>query len=119
MSSITITASSVRPVASTTRLRLTSRGRAVLLALAAVPLAIGLALAALSGGAAYAGGEVSTASFETVTVMPGDTLWSIAQEVAPGVDPREVVHEIETLNVLNGGVLMVGDELAIPAAYAG
>ncbi|GAB3600768.1 LysM peptidoglycan-binding domain-containing protein [Microbacterium tumbae] len=119
MSSITVTASPIRPAVPATRLRLTARGRGVLLALAALPLAVGLAFAALSGGSAYAGGEEVTASFETVTVMPGDTLWSIAEEIAPGADPREVVHAIETLNVLDSGVLMIGEELAIPAAYAG
>ncbi|WP_243232606.1 LysM peptidoglycan-binding domain-containing protein [Microbacterium sp. CIAB417] len=119
MSSITVTAPSIRRPAAATRLRLTARGRRVLLALAALPLAIGLAFAALSGGSAYAGGDEVTASFETVTVMPGDTLWSIAEDVAPGVDPREVVDALRQLNLLDGGVLMVGEELAIPAAYAG
>ncbi|MGW8481525.1 LysM peptidoglycan-binding domain-containing protein [Microbacterium sp. NPDC055903] len=118
MSSITVAATSIRPVAPATRLRLTTRGRAVLLALAAIPLVVGLAIAALSGGSAYAGGETVTTSFETVTVLPGDTLWSIAQEVAPGTDPREVVHALESLNALDGGVLMVGEELAIPTVYA-
>ncbi|WP_460797662.1 LysM peptidoglycan-binding domain-containing protein [Microbacterium sp. GXF0217] len=119
MSSISVTAPSIRPSAAVTRLRLTARGRRVLLALAALPLAVGLAFAVLSGGSAYAGGEEVTASFETVTVMPGDTLWSIAEEIAPGVDPREVVDGLQKLNLLEGGTLMIGDELAIPAAYAG
>jgi LysM repeat protein len=52
-------------------------------------------------------------------VMPGDTLWSIAEEIAPGTDPRDVVDALQSLNLLDGGVLMVGEELAIPAAYAG
>ncbi len=42
MSTISITAPAVRPVRTATRLRLTARGRRVLLALAAVPLAIGI-----------------------------------------------------------------------------
>jgi len=119
MSSITVNAASVRPAITATRLRLTARGRRVLLALAALPLAVGLAFAALSGGSAYAGGEQVAASFETITVMPGDTLWSIAEEIAPGADPRDVVDALQSLNLLDGGVLMVGEELAIPAAYAG
>lgn len=119
MSSVTVTASSLRPAAPATRLRLTARGRRVLLALAALPLAVGLALAALSGGSAFAGGDESAVSFETITVMPGDTLWSIAEDIAPDADPRDVVHALQTLNLLDGGVLLAGDELAIPAAYAG
>ena len=118
MSSITVTASSIRPSAAATRLRLTTRGRRVLLVLAALPLAIGLAFAALGSGSAYAGGEEVSASFETVTVMPGDTLWSIAEDVAPGTDPREVIEALQQLNLLGGGMLMVGEELAIPTQYA-
>lgn len=119
MSSITF-GTAVVPSAPATRLRLTVRGRRVLLALAALPLAIGIGFAALSGGSAVASGEAgaSAASFETVTVMPGDTLWSIAGEVAPDADPREVIGEISRLNLLRGEALQVGQEIAIPSQYA-
>lgn len=125
MSTISITPQSVRSVraafpARTTRLRMTVRGRRVLVALAAIPLAAGIGFAALSGGSAIASGEtVTTANFETVTVLPGDTLWAIAQSVAPNVDPREAIHEIQKLNALTGGSLQAGQQLAIPAEYAG
>ncbi|MFJ4255191.1 LysM peptidoglycan-binding domain-containing protein [Microbacterium sp. NPDC090003] len=119
MSSITFSTVAVRPVHPSTRLRLTARGRRVLLALAALPLAFGIAFAALSGGSALATGEgAGTVTFETVTVMPGDTLWSIAAEVSPESDPREVIGEITRLNMLQGGVLQIGQELSIPAEYA-
>lgn len=119
MSTITFSSAAVLPARPATRLRLTARGRRVVLALAAVPLAAGIAVAALSGGSAMASNEsVATASFETVTVMPGDTLWSIAESVAPGADPREVIGDIARLNALQGGALQIGQEIAIPAAYA-
>ncbi|GEK84880.1 LysM peptidoglycan-binding domain-containing protein [Microbacterium aerolatum] len=118
MSTISI-APVVRPVRPATRLRLTSRGRRVLVALAALPLAGGIAFAAISGGDAMASGdEVATASFETVTVLPGDTLWSIAESLAPTADPRAVIGDIERLNALGTGSLQVGQQLAIPAEYA-
>jgi len=102
------------------RLRMTVRGRRVLVVLAAIPLAAGIGFAALSGGSANASGEtVATASFETVTVLPGDTLWAIAQTVAPNVDPRDAMHEIQKLNALAGSSLQAGQQLAIPAEYAG
>lgn len=121
MSSISFSTAVVIPArpAARSRLRLTARGRGVLLALSAVPLAVGIAFAAISGGSAIASGEdVAVATFETVTVMPGDTLWSIASTVAPTADPRDVIGEISRLNMLRGGELQIGQELAIPAQYA-
>ncbi|MFS0895567.1 LysM peptidoglycan-binding domain-containing protein [Microbacterium sp. 179-I 3D3 NHS] len=121
MSSISLSTAAVIPArpAARSRLRLTARGRAVLLAFAAVPLAVGIGLAALSGGSALASGEqAAVVSFETVTVLPGDTLWSIASAVAPSADPRDVIGEISRLNMLRGGELRIGQELAIPAEYA-
>lgn len=101
-----------------TRLRLTSRGRRLLASVVALPLAAAIGFAAMSGGSALASGESAPAgSFETVVVMPGDTLWSIAAEVAPAADPRDVIDAIVRLNVLEGGVLVAGEELAIPAEY--
>jgi nucleoid-associated protein YgaU len=120
MSTITFSTAAVRPVRPTTRLRLTVRGRRVLLALAALPLAGGLAFAAISGGSAIASGDettATTASFTTVTVMPGDTLWSIASEVAPAADPREVIGEISRLNALPSGEIQIGQQISIPAQY--
>ena len=122
MSTISISAPEVLPTrtasAAEARLRLTTRGRRLLVALAALPLAAGIGFAALSGGSALASGEtVATADFDTVTVMPGDTLWAIAEEVAPAEDPRTVIHEIEKLNALSSGSLQVGQQLAIPGQY--
>ena len=123
MSSISFSNAVVIPArpATQSRLRLTARGRGVLLALASVPLAFGIAFAAISGGSALASGgdeAAATAVFETVTVLPGDTLWSIANTVAPTADPRDVIGEISRLNMLRGGELQIGQELAIPAQYA-
>ncbi|HWS50423.1 MAG TPA: LysM peptidoglycan-binding domain-containing protein [Microbacterium sp.] len=123
MSTITFSTAAVVPAGSSTRLRLTVRGRRVLAALVSLPLAAGITFAAISGGSAIAaGGDApgsETASFETVTVMPGDTLWSIAVDVAPEADPREVIGEISRLNLLQDGVVQAGQELAIPAAFTG
>ncbi|MDN3443774.1 LysM peptidoglycan-binding domain-containing protein [Microbacterium sp. APC 3901] len=119
MSTITFSSAAVLPARPATRLRLTVRGRRLVLAVAAVPLAVGIAFAALSGGSAMASGEqTTTASFATVTVMPGDTLWSIAESIAPGADPRDVIGDITRLNLLRGGSLQIGQELAIPAQYS-
>ena len=104
-----------------TRLRLSVRGRRVLAALAAAPVVAGLSIAALCGAGAANGSSdpgLSAASFETVTVAPGDSLWSIAVSLAPGEDPRDVIDDIAALNRLPDGVLRAGAELAIPVQYS-
>lgn len=103
-----------------TRLRLTARGRRVVAALASTPVVIALSVVILSSGGALASNEngAPAGAFAHVTVMPGDTLWSIAQEVAPGVDPRDVVDEIVRLNALSSGAVEAGESIAIPQQYA-
>lgn len=116
MSTITITP--VRP-AVTTRLRLTVRGRRVLAAVASVPAVVALAISIVSGGGALASGEqgAPSGSFETVTVLPGDSLWSIAEAVAPSHDPRDVIDDIMSLNALPSAAVDAGQSLAVPAEY--
>lgn len=106
--------------AQTTRLRLTVRGRRVLAVLASVPAVLALSIAILSGGGALASGEGSApaGTFEQVTVMPGDTLWSIAEGIAPGADPRDVIDAIVRLNALSSGSLVAGQSLALPLEYS-
>lgn len=103
-----------------TRLRLTTRGRRVLAVLASIPAVVALSIAIVSGGGALAAGEQSApaGTFETVTVMPGDTLWSVAERVAPAADPRDVVDAIMRLNALSTARLDAGQQVAIPLEYA-
>lgn len=107
------------PTAPRTRLRLTVRGRRVLAALVAVPAVTGLAAAIIGGGSALASREdgADVGSFETVTVLSGESLWGIAQQVAPGHDPRDVVDAIAHLNRIDAGQVVAGQELAIPSEF--
>lgn len=103
---------------SPTRLRLTRRGRRVLAGLCALPLAGALSLAAISGGDALASRvATSEASFASVTVLPGDSLWSLAQRVAPSVDPRDAIDAIARLNALDSSTVRAGQVLSIPSEY--
>jgi len=97
-------------------LRLTARGRAVLLALLSVPLVLGIASLSLGGGTATASGEAGVA-LEYVLVQPGQTLWGLAVELAPASDPREVIDDLIRFNQLGSADLAAGQQLAIPPKY--
>lgn len=47
-------------------------------------------------------------------VRPGDTLWSIAERLRPGEDPRPLVDAIERANGVSAGGLVPGQSLRIP-----
>ncbi|PRY48747.1 LysM domain-containing protein [Geodermatophilus tzadiensis] len=95
------------------RLRLTRRGRRLVLA-----LALGGALVLGSVVAPWVtGGEAGLrlAGESSVVVRPGDTVWSIAGEVAGGEqDVRVVVDAIEELNDLEGAGVVPGQVLRLP-----
>ncbi|MCW4458251.1 hypothetical protein [Microbacterium sp. MPKO10] len=103
--------------AATPRLRLTSRGRAVLTGLAALPLVVGIAFGAVQAGSAAASDDSSTETFEYVTVSSGESLWALAERIAPDHDPREVVAEIVDLNQLGTSSVGAGERIAIPSQY--
>lgn len=109
-----------RPTAPRTRLRLTTRGRRALAFVVALPVSVAMVIAVISGGSALAGreGGAPEGTFSAVVVAPGDSLWSIAERVAPGADPRDVVDAIVRLNALDGAGLQAGQSLAIPTDYA-
>ena len=87
-------------LASQPRLRLTTRGRAVLMSLAATPLVVVALVVSLSGGGASASLSASSADFHYVTVESGETLWQVAEQLAPSADPRDVIAELVRLNQL-------------------
>jgi hypothetical protein len=77
-----------------------------------------LASSALAGGAGggvpspATGGSAAPAAPVVHVLQPGDTLWSIAGEVAPGADVRLMVDRLVELN--GGAPLEVGDRLVLP-----
>jgi hypothetical protein len=93
------------------RLRLTRRGRVVLVVLPAV-LAATSALVSLTAPFAEA---QPTRPPTTTVVRTGDTLWSIAERIAPQADPRDVVADLERSNHLPGAGLQAGTRLTLPA----
>lgn len=101
------------------RLRLTRRGRIVLIGLPIVLLAaLLLSLAGLLNSPAKAADTASGLAVTptvSVTVQPGESLWAIAGAVDPSRDPRDVIADIVQLNDLAGGRVMPGQQLFVPS----
>jgi LysM repeat protein len=100
------------------RLRITRRGRVALGALLAAPIAVALAVSALSIPPPEAGSTVSTANFDHNTVAAGESLWELAAWIAPDADPRQVVSDLVALNQLPSTAVQPGQRLAIPSQYS-
>lgn len=100
------------------RLRLTRRGRIVLIGLPLVLLAaVILSLTGLLNSPAKAADTASGLTVTptvSVTVQPGESLWAIAGKVDPDRDPRDVIVDIVQLNDLQAGKVMPGQQLFVP-----
>ena len=83
-------------------------------------LALGVVVVTGQAGAALGSSTLaaperrpSLTSARTVVVRPGDTLWAIAQRIAPNDDPRPIV---DALTAANGSApLTPGEILQLPA----
>ena len=111
----------VRPgSAPPTGLRLTRRGRLVVsvFALALILGLITILWATLAGGAQASSGRTHAGSvyqgMRRVTVLPGQTLWAIAQQAEPSADPRTVIPEIMQINAISSTNLQPGQQLWVP-----
>ncbi len=119
MSSISPTADFgfVRPARSgAARLRLTRRGRGVLLSLVCTPLVVVALVVGINAGGATA--SSSATPLTSVTVSSGESLWQLAHRIAPNSDPRDVVSDIMSVNQLATSDLFPGERLEIPAQYS-
>jgi hypothetical protein len=97
-------------------LRMTKRGRTVLLTLIASPLVVAALVFGLNAGEATA--TNSSTPLSRVTVVGGETLWSLARQLAPNADPRDVVADIMSVNRMSSADIQPGEQLAIPAQYS-
>jgi Tfp pilus assembly protein FimV len=96
------------------RVRLTRRGRLLLTLVGAVLLLVAISIGRTGSQAATATENGPTLS--QTTVQPGDTLWTVAQRIAPHNDPREVVDQIRRINHLHTSSLRAGEQLLLPSA---
>jgi hypothetical protein len=96
-------------------IRLTRRGRIVVRIAAAV-----LVLLAVASGVlllertAEAGSQSHPVPVSYRIVLPGETLWQIAGEIAPRADRRDTVAEIMELNALDSAAVGAGQRIAVP-----
>jgi len=96
------------------RPRLTRRGRMAVTGVSALligALSVGLATAAQAtrSGPASPGRYLSK-----VTVLPGQSLWSLAEANDPDADTRQVVQQIKQLNSMTGDQVQAGAVLWVP-----
>jgi nucleoid-associated protein YgaU len=96
-------------------LRLTRRGRIVLMFASSMFLLI--AVIASGRFSADAGTSLADQGRATgvVVVQPGESLWQIAEAIAPGVDPRETISLIRNLNGLGDTTVVAGQSIVVPA----
>jgi hypothetical protein len=90
---------------------LVPRRKAARIKVGRILLVLGILMAAFVQ-AAYGGGRTGT---DTITVQPGQTLWSIAAGRYPDDDTRARVGEIVQLNHLGAQPIYAGEQLAVPA----
>jgi LysM repeat protein len=53
-------------------------------------------------------------AFNYVSVMPGDTLWALAETYAEEASQQDWIAEVILLNNLSSATLNTGDKLALP-----
>ncbi len=105
-------------------LQLTRRGRlvffgipALVVAAAALLVAMGIIFGSIAGPA-HASAGFTPVSMEkyatTVTVLQGESLWSIARDTNPARNARDVVQEMVVLNDLGAGIVHAGQQLFVP-----
>ena len=99
----------------TNQMVLNRRGR---LARTLVVLSLAIVMLATFGFSAGAGNSDQMSptfdSFITVTVGPGESLWSLAGQITVDGDRRSLVDEIISINSLPTADVQAGQELRIP-----
>ena len=97
-------------------LRLTRRGRVVVAVAAALLLAaLSLVIAASAQATNHPLPSRGAQQHLTqVTVRPGQSLWSVAENTDPGADTRAVIQQIVELNGLTANVVFAGQRLWVP-----
>ena len=94
------------------RVQLTRRGRLVVVLGVLAMLVVGVSIGGHVSSQAASSAGVQHA--RTVTVQPGESLWALAERIAPHADPRLVVARIAQINHLPGADVFAGQQLVVP-----
>lgn len=97
---------------STRPIRLTRRGRGLVILVIAVATLAGFGMGALRAKATTADDPPRQ---RVVTIRPGDTLWALAQRVDPYGDPRTTIERIKERNDLETSAVQAGQRLVVPS----
>ena len=98
------------------RVRLTPRGRFItrLAVIASLSILLLSGFAAVTGASAGSTDTAIPTPYVKVSVKPGDTLWSIAESIAPRGDRRSLVADMVEINRLTTPELQAGQKIYIP-----
>lgn len=109
---------SLHQAQTSTKLRLTLRGQAVIVAFIAIVLAIVVSFFTFGATGANATLQTGANDFTYVSVEAGQTLWELASELDPTADPRDVIAEIVSLNALTSSSVEAGQRIALPKRFS-
>lgn len=77
-------------------------------------LAAGSIFGFVTTATATASNSASSSNFEYVTISAGQTLWGLAESLAPGTNPQDWMQEVVNLNNLTSTDLIPGQRIAVP-----
>ena len=58
--------------------------------------------------------QSASSDFEYVTVSAGQTLWGLAESLAPNTNPQDWMQDVVNLNNLSSTDLIPGQRIAVP-----
>ena len=88
--------------------------RRVSFALAVMFVLLATSFAIISNQPATATDSQVSVSVQYATVASGESLWAVAERVAPNVDPRDWIDQVIDLNALHGSDVVAGQRLVVP-----
>jgi predicted Zn-dependent protease len=68
-----------------------------------------------SGAQATNQSTTNIGSVHYVSVRSGDTLWSMAERLAPNTDPRDWIDRVTVMNNLGTSGVWAGQRIAVPS----